>query len=105
MTRDGIERFDMTRRMLTQIQADERQTKRRRSPQHVRQTTLGNDALSRFHQRAITELQRFDEFCNQAVGSRAWSRMPVGITLQEISARQFVAARVTGGAQTIAHVS
>ena len=61
MSRDRIERFGMSRRMLPEIEPDERQPECRGPPQHVGQSSVRNHRLPGFDERAITELQRFDE--------------------------------------------
>src|SRR3954467_8029104 len=103
MTRDRIERFGVARGMLAEIEAYKRESERGRSPQHIRETAVGDRRLAGLDERAITELQRLDQLRHRQILACAWGGRLLGISLQQSRPRQFAAERFPGCAKPIAH--
>ena len=69
MTGDRVERGDMPRGVLAHVEADQRQPEGRGPAEQVGEPAVGDDLLAGLDQRAITELQRFDQLVDRFVGA------------------------------------
>ena len=99
------ERRGVARRVLPDIEPDEREAERRRAAQHIGEPAVRDDALAGLDERSVTELQRLDELRNRSVRRGRGRLEPRHIRLEQIGARELAAELIAGRAEPVAHLT